>query len=271
MTDEIKKKRGRPPTYVFPFNCEFCLYSIEDRNSLYYHTERCKYCTGSKAFDMSTVEKKIKAGEMAYPITTFNPTSGITASVSKILDAIQSHIEKETKLAIKKRKNIEEYIEDGISVCFEDFSISDLNKVKNYLSERWLDFADKQEQVKERLDTIIDKCGMIAGQLTFEGLLGNPPNYSLCMEKLIVNHIRQRSMEQLETSEGLIEAVFVSIKQTKVFRQAEGTMKQFKMIEEFLTKYIDNSVETAPSFLHSYGQLSSQAADFGDDLTIDYN
>jgi hypothetical protein len=269
MTDESKQKRGRRPIYSFPFNCEFCSHSIKERNSLRYHTEKYKYCIGSKAFEMSAVEKKIKAGEMAYPITTFNPTSGINTSVSKILEAIQSHIEKETKLAVKKGKNIQEYIEEGISVIFEDYSITDLNKVKNYLSERWLDFADKQDQVKVRLDDILDTCGMVVGQPIFEGLLGNPPNYSLCMEKLVVNHIRQRSMEELETSEGLIEAVFVAIKQTKIFRQAEGIMKEFKMIEEFLINYIDNSKETASSFLHSRGQLNSQQ-ELPDDLT-EYN
>jgi hypothetical protein len=267
-TDNSKSKRGRPPKYIYPINCEFCDTSLEDRNAFYYHRDFYKLCVGSKSFDMSAVEKKIKAGEMAFPITTFNPTSGISAGVSKTLVEIQSHIERETKLAIKRRRPAKEYIKEGIEVCFEEHSTAELNKVKNYLSERRIDYAEKQEQVRDRIDTIVEACGLVVGQDTFTGLIGTPANYTTCMEKLLINHIRQRTMEELEASEGLIEAIYVSIKQTKVFRQVEATMEQFEFIEELLEEYLHSpAVETA-SFIHSHGQMASQ--DFGslaDDLT----
>jgi hypothetical protein len=267
MTTEPKKKRGRPPKYTYPIICEYCSDSFKKLDDYYYHRDDYKLCIGSKGFDMSAVEKKIKSGEMSYPLITFNPTSGISAGVSKTLVEIQSHIEKETKLAVKRRREAKEYIKEGIEVCFEEHSTAELNKVKNYLSERRIDYAEKQEQVRDRIDTIVESCGLVVGQNTFTGLIGTPANYTNCMEKLLINHIRQRTMDELEASEGFIEAIYVSIKQTKIFRQVEATMEQFEFIEDLLEDYLHSSAVDTASFIHSYGQMASQQLDSPDDLT----
>ena len=265
-TSEAKQKRGRPPKYTYPIICDFCGDSFDKLDNYYYHRDEYKLCIGSKKFDMSTVEKKIKAGELAYPIVTFNPTSGISSGVSKTLSEIQSYVEKETRKALRKGRQVREFIKEDIDKdCFEEHSTSDLNKVKNYLSERRIDYGEKQEKVKERIDTIVEACGLVLGQDTFNGLLGTPANYTNCMEKLLINHIRQRTLEELERSEGLIEAIYVSIKQTKVFRQVEGIMEQYELIEDLLDEYLDSAAAEAQSFIHQHGQLHSQ--DIPDDLT----
>lgn len=258
---QIKKKRGRPAIYSFPFNCEFCNYPINKREEYYYHRDFYKYCFGSKAFDMSALDKRLKA-EAIFPIVFFNPLSGITAGQSKTLSEIQLYMETETRLALLRRRDPQEYIKEGISICFENVSNAELNKLKNFFSERRIDYAEKQQQARDRIDAIIERCGMIVGQATFNGLLGNPPNHTLSMEKMLINHIRQRNAEELEISEGLIEAIYVSIKQTKVFRDAEASMKQFAFIEECLDEYL-KGLET-PSFIHSHGQLASQVSDATD-------
>ena len=157
---ESKKKRGRPPKYTYPIICEYCGESFNLLNDYYYHRDFYKLCIGSKKFEMSAVEKKIKSGELAYPIITFNPTSGIPADVSKTLAGIQLHIDRETKVAIKRREEIKNYIRVCISVCFEEHSLAELNRVKNFLSERRIDYADKQERVRNRVDAIVEASGL---------------------------------------------------------------------------------------------------------------
>ena len=74
-------------------------------------------------------------------------------------------------------------------------------------------------------------------------------------------------MEELVTSEGLIEAIYVSIKQTKIFRQVEATMEQFEFIEELLDDHLHSSAVDTASFIHPHGQMESQDLNFADDLT----
>ena len=70
-----------------------------------------------------------------------------------------------------------------------------------------------------------------------------------------MDDIRQKNMEKLEASEDLIEAIYVSMKQIKVFPEVEASMGQFELIEELSEEYIyilPSAVETA-SFIHSPG------------------
>ena len=79
---ETKKRRGRPPKYIYPINCEHCGDRFDLLDNYYCHRDEYKLCVGSKKFDMSAVEKKVKSGDMSYPLITFNPTSGINSGLS---------------------------------------------------------------------------------------------------------------------------------------------------------------------------------------------
>jgi len=236
-----------------------------------YHRNKYKFCLNSKSFDEIAMEKKIRTGEMSYPIIPFDPKDGIPSQLLVILEAIKLFIEKKTKTAEKRGINIKHYIKNELpELLDEDYDISDLNRLKNKLNERLLDFADKQERVKTKLDDILNQTSIIIGDEVFLGLLGNPPVYTaFAMEELVIKHIRQRNLEELAASEGLIEAIFIAIRQTKVFRQAEKTMNEYSFIIDLLDDYIRAKSFERTTLLHEHGQFESQreVEDIGDEST----
>jgi hypothetical protein len=262
------EKRGRPRSYSFPIECESCGTEIKDRKQLYYHLNKTKYCFISKNADMSGIEKKQKAGAMGFPITQFVPRGGISSNLSTLLDKIEVEIEKLKKVAIKKRENVDRYIKDNISYFFDDFSPMELNELKNILNSKKMLFLKEQETSKERIDAILASCEMVVGFDAWNAVLGIPPNYDLSLERLLNNHLRQRTLVELENSLPLIEAYYVSIRQNIVFREAEPLMSSFGKIEAYLEAHINNAVQETSTLLHPHGQMVSQQIDLNpDDIT----
>ena len=256
----------------YPFTCEACKLVIENSDSSYYHRNKSKSCPLSKAFtEMS--EKKIKS-EFGFALIDFKPESGLTSQLKLILDKIHAFIEQQKKMALLIRQPAKTFIKSTIALCFEQFKIEDLNHLKSFFSDKKIEYRSKQEQIKEKVDNILDDCSLIIGQDTFSKLLGTPPNYNLSMEKLVINHIRQQNEEDLLKSEKFIEAIYVTIKQTQKFRAVEVAMEEFADLETLLTAFINEAINETPTFLHHEGQMESQAQEeyvFDDDETVDSN
>jgi hypothetical protein len=246
--------------------CAYCSISLKNSNSLYTHKNRVTYCPGSAAYTMSAVEKRIRV-EKSCALVQFNPKLGISASLMTILADIEDFIQRNTALAQATPHliNAEQLISAGIGpVCFMQHKAEDLNKLKGVLSQKQFEFKGKQETVKESLDAMVAQCGMVIGRDSYESLLGSPPHYEISMEKLLVNHIRQRTMAELnEQSDTMLEVFLIAVMQTKIFRQAEAEMGNYLYIENLIDKYLRNLSHS--DFLYERGRMSSQADGGGDD------
>ncbi len=258
----MSKKIGRPLVYEFPMKCVYCSISLDNSRSLWHHKNRVKYCPGSKSYEMSA-EKRIK-GEKSYALVPFNPNLGISPSLKATLTFIENFIQQETESAEARNFNVEQYILDGIHVCFRKCSPEDLNKLKGFLSEKQLEFIGKQESVKQTVDTLVGQCEMVVGRQPYESLLGSPPHYQISMEKLLINHIRQRSLEQLHQSDIMLDAFILAVKQTNIFRQAEVEMGQYLYIESLIDRYLKSLPHAG--FINEPGRMNSQAQDDGSNI-----
>jgi hypothetical protein len=213
-------------------------------------------------------DKAVKGGG-GYSIIKFEALTGIVSSQRKILDEIVGVVDKLSKNAVKNGRNIEIYVAESIDVFLDVYSLSDLNLLKNFLGVRKLDFIEKQEEVKYRVDTMVEECGVIVGGGTYASLIGAPANFTNSMEKLVINHIRQRNLAELDITEKFLEAVRITVKQTKVFRQVEEEMRQLGFIESLLATYVEMKMDETKPFIRDEGVVDSQSVDgdVGDENT----
>ncbi len=83
-------------------------------------------------------------------------------------------------------------------------------------------------------------------------------------------HIRQANkelaMEELETSEGLIEAIYVSMKQTIKWKQLWSNLSLLKSCWKII--YILPLLRLLLLFIHSHGKLATQDLDIYTNLLI---
>lgn len=267
---------GRPKKHIFPWICPCCKVEVTDRDAFYYHTKKNKLCPLSESYDMSAIEKKLKA-DVDLTLVPFEPMKGISPSNKAILEKFIESYDQEYAYALKKRiTDIQGHMKDRLEFIVEnsDYKNTELMSLKNFLNERIFDYSQKQEMVKDDLDKMLDECSLIIGNATFEKLIGNPPNYTQSMEKLVINHIRQRTLFQLENaSELFVKAVLYTVKETKIFRAAQPMMEKFKMIEESLGSYLENTLKQS-SFVREEGQMESQDMNFNvsdllSDTTVD--
>jgi len=243
----------RHPARPYPHLCNSCGEKLKDKQAFYNHYNRYKLCPSSKAFNMSSVEKKIKGDNLSFALVPFHPREKLSSELATVLNKILEVLNK------TKRKTLE-----NMEVWFDDFDVAVLNKLKNFLDEKKLEYANKQDVVRNRVDDLLAQCSMVFRQ-EIETLLQS----EMSLEKMLINHIRQRNLSQLETSAKLIEVIYITVMQTKLFKEVEETMKTFALLENMLTEYIKNS--SPPDFIHSEGVLVSQQLDMNpDDLTEGY-
>lgn len=248
---------GRPPIYKGKSTpCEYCPFVVTTRQQASYHRDEYKLCPKSKGYCEATVQQQIREGKMTVQIVPFVAEKGIPADSMKLLNEIRERMEFLRQLAKKLRApSVEEYIRVAFSEAVNKCDVTDLNKLKNSLGEKRLEFNNKQELVKAKVDSLLDECAMIYGEDIPRLLASNPDT---AMEKMVINHIRQRSRDALKRSEQLTDAMQISIKQTIVFRECEDAMKEFAFIEELLDEYIRNVSENALSFVNAPGQFQTQ-------------
>lgn len=248
---------GRPKEINFPIICEFCEKTLLNHQQLHYHNKLSKTCIVSPTF---TMEKKVRQNEPT--LINFSPISGISQNNQKLLQEIKAFISQETKRGIHRRTaNLKQYVREGINVFFLEKLHNELNLLKNFLSEKRIEYREKQEQVKVKIDEMLEKCSLIYGEREFSSLLGNPPNYTISLERMLVNHIRQRSIEDLLKSESIVDVISFSVKQMKVFRGVEKDMTENGEIEEMISEYLETSLNQVSSFSKSEGQMVSQDLD----------
>ena len=256
---------GRPKKYSFPWTCPHCQKEISNRGDCDYHKKKYKYCPASESYSMSAVEKKIKA-DVDLTLVPFDPSKGVSAASKSILDKLLQVYDAELDFATRKNRIPHlVHVKDRIIYALEngDYDTSELLRLKNFFTERAFDFVQKQEKVKNELDAMLDECSLIIGNNTFERLIGNPPNYTQSMEKLVVNHIRQRNLQQLESySEVFIKAVVYAVKETKIFRVAQTQMDKFKMIQECIDELLQDTIGNTTAFARDEGQMTTQDMDF---------
>jgi hypothetical protein len=137
---------------------------------------------------------------------------------------------------------------------FEDFQLSDLNRMKNFLTEKILEYNNKQKQVREKVDTLLSECSIGVERDELSGIL----QAGTTLENLLVKHIRQRNETQLIFSRKLYEVIYVTIEQTLIFRKEEQKMEEFKIIEKLIENYVKTNIGNSHGFLSNAGQLTSQ-------------
>lgn len=258
-------KRGRPATRQYPHTCISCGEVIHNNNQFQYHYGRYLYCPSSKSYNMeASNNKKMKQETLSYSLINYNPKDKMTNEFSAILDKVIETMDKFRKSSMKSGRPISnERMFTNVSVYLDDYDTVSLNKLKNYLNERIVDYKHKQEMVKVRVDDLLSNCELGNGYQVREAIFNEPP---LSLEKLMIRHVRQRSLEELETTMIFVEALYVCVKESMIFKEHEETVKTYQTIEGFLEEHINLNTKT--NFIYPAGQMVSQNADSNaDDIT----
>jgi hypothetical protein len=254
---------GRPPVRKYPVVCDSCESVLATRYEYHYHFQKVTWCPSSKGF-MADHKKSKLEHSISYSLVKFEALAGITSSDRKMLECINEAISKIGRNAVKRGLDVNVSVEQNIGVHLEDFEVSDLNHLKNYLGERQIVFAQKQEEAKDKIDEMLVDCCLISGLSLCASLLGTPVG-NIPMEKGVINHIRQRTLDELEKGERFAEALVASVKQSKVFRIAEAEMPHLVFVETLLTDYINETKQECKTFIRNEGVLTSQNFERGDD------
>lgn len=261
-----------PPArkYNFPFSCKGCSFVIQNRQSLRYHLTRYTLCPDSAAFDiMSATEKKFKA-EVSIALIPFAPKAGLSASNQTLLNEIKAFMDQQKEIAKMVRQDSTIFISNVISLCLDKYDVSSqLTPLKSFLSEKSMEFFTKNELSKAKIDELVSECALIYGQTAITSLIGQPPNYTVSFEKMLVNHIRQRNLDELERSAKLVDLILFSIKQSLLFKTYEDEMKEYKTIENLIDTYLKAKVREAGLLINQAGRFTTQ--DVGDAELLDDN
>ena len=257
----VRRSIGRPSIRFYPFNCEFCGELVENNNQFFYHTNRYKHCPNSKGFIMS--EKRLKA-DLGFTVIQFNPLGNLSPSLLDVLNKIKTHIVDVEKIAVSLQQVpatvIAVSLPDWLS---ENFPSEKLMALNTFINQKIVEFSEKQATVRDKVDELLEEGGQIIGRGLVARLYGEPPQYQLSMEKLVVNHIRQRRGESLEKSYKFVEAVYLSVKQTEIFTDAEEEMAVLTKIGRLINSTINSIITDAPSFVHREGELTTPRAPSG--------
>lgn len=253
----------------FPITCNYCNAILTNKRNLYNHKKILKSCPGSYSYCKMSAQKKSRAEPPSYTLIPFNPTQGINSAVSSMLNHMSSHLDNQTQTAYDGDQVLGPWLDKVMPKYLEKQTDKlELMALRSFLGLKRVEFDKAQEEVKDKIDALIQECKLITGRPVYEGLLDGIDYNETPMEYLVISHIRQRSEEELDDqSEKFLEAIFLSIRQAKLFRSHKATMDKWALMEEYLAAHLDGRPSNQPSFLHEAGQMSSQAVDGGDDYS----
>lgn len=249
--------RGRPCSRQYPFTCFRCGVICENRQAVDYHFKKNKICPDSLAYDMAHAEKKSK-GEVSFPVFSFSPEVG---AVNNTLQEIRKFLELKKEVSIRKGRDYQDLVFLEVDTFFEKFDKNDLRRLKNMLEEKRMEFKNKCDKSEDLLDTMIEECSIIYGRDIFKKMIGEDCEMGIKpMERLIISHIRQRSLFELENeSERFLEAVGLCVRQMTIIRRYEPLMEDYEFIQRLIVEFLNEQL-TPPTLARVQRQFTTDGS-----------
>lgn len=194
-------------------------------------------------------------------LTPFSPLQGIFDTSRDILSSIVeciTMIEATADFAQIITTSIDWGLFNLNQMLFDKYPKEELIVLLSYLQTKCQEYRALKDKITARVDEIITNCPAVDYNSKVSKLDGSQfetIGISFCIEKAFIHRLRQRSLEELQQSDSLIEAVYCTIKQEEIFRVAEKEMNKWELVERLLRDYLD-VVPTAHKFL--FGSIKSE-------------